>query len=151
MDQATYIKERVDGQINWFSNKSSKSKKNYITFRVIVIVLSVSIPFATGYVDEENIGKYIALAIGAAGVLIAALEGIESLLKYQENWVQYRVAAEALQREKMLFHTKAGNYSSSTAPFRDFVVRVEQILGDENNRWQEYQTNKGEDGGEAQA
>ena len=137
MNEATYMKERVDDQINWLDGKSGKNQKFYKRLRLIVIILSVLIPFATGYIDhwEGNIDEILKFSIGISGVIIAAIEGIQSLFKYQDNWVSYRVTAETLKQEKMLYLTKSGIYANNKTNFQSFVTRIEGILNGENQQW----------------
>lgn len=137
MDEATYMKERVDDQINWLDRKSGTNQRFYKRLRLIVIILSVTIPFATGYIGnwKDSIDDILKLSIGIAGVLIAAIEGIQSLFKYQDNWVSYRVTAETLKQEKMLYLTKSGIYANNNMNFQSFVTRVEGILSGESQQW----------------
>lgn len=137
MDATTYMKERVDDQINWLDGKSGKNQRFYKRLRLIVIILSVLIPFATGYIGnwDGKIDEALKFSIGIAGVLIAAIEGIQSLFKYQDNWVSYRVTAETLKQEKMLYLTKSGIYANSKMNFQSFVTRIEGILNGENQQW----------------
>ena len=104
MDQNTYLQKRVQDQQQWYSDKSSWNQKRFRTFKTIVIILSVSIPLATGYVEQG--GLALRIGIGLAGALIAILEGISTFNKYQEKWLEYRQAAEFLKREQLLFETK---------------------------------------------
>lgn len=142
MDETTYIKNRVEEQIEWMGKKSKKNKRNHLISKTIIIILSVLIPFLTGYITDDATGNIVKISVGVSGVIIAALESIQSLLKYQENWVQYRSAIEQLNRENFLFQTKAGLYASSKQPFKDFVAKIESILGDENQLWAEYASSK---------
>ena len=104
------------------------------TWRVILIILSVSIPFLTLLTDWRKEIKY---AVAGTGVLIAAIEGILGLYKFQEDWVNYRKTAESLKREKFLYLTKSGDYKKENA-FELFVTRIENILAKENANWSDY-------------
>ena len=86
MDQNTYLQKRVQDQQQWYSDKSSWNQKRFRTFKTIVIILSVSIPLATGYVEQG--GLALRIGIGLAGALIAILEGISTFNKYQEKWLE---------------------------------------------------------------
>jgi len=134
MDEKQYIKDRVDDQFNFFDKKSEASQRAYRAWRVILIILSVSIPFMTLMTEWNQNVKY---AVAFAGVLIAAIEGFLSLYKFQEDWVNNRKAAESLKREKFLFLTKAGIYKEEGA-FDNFVARIENILAQENKSWAAY-------------
>ena len=134
MDEKQYIKDRVDDQFNFFDKKSEASQNKYRIWRVILILLSVSIPFMTLMTEWDQQIKYI---VAFAGMLIAAIEGFLSLYKFQEDWVNNRKAAESLKREKFLYLTKAGDYKKEGA-FDLFVSRIENILAQENKSWAAY-------------
>ena len=134
MDEKQYIKDRVDDQFNFFDKKSESSQRKYRVWRVILIILSVSIPFLTLLTEWQQNIKYI---VAATGVLIGAIEGFLGLYKFQEDWVNNRKAAESLKREKFLFLTKAGAYKNEGA-FDLFVSRIEGILSQENKNWAVY-------------
>lgn len=135
LDQETYIKDRIDGQIKWYSGKSSSAQKRYKRLKVITLLCAVLIPFLTGLVDEIAWMNYV---IGGLGVLIAAIEGIQSLYKYRELWLEYRSTAELLKREKLIFQTLSGDYTEAADPFKLFVLKAEQIMAGEQSGWNEY-------------
>ncbi|HRK83272.1 MAG TPA: DUF4231 domain-containing protein [Saprospiraceae bacterium] len=135
LDQETYIKDRVEGQIKWYSNKSSAAQKRYKLFKVITLLCAVLIPFLTGLLEEIFWMKYV---IGTLGVAIAAVEGIQSLYKNRELWLEYRGTSEALKREKLLFQTLSGDYTEAADPFKLFVLKSEEIMAGEQSGWKEY-------------
>jgi len=133
-----YIRDRLEDQINWMDGKSTSNKKRYQWLKLIVIILSVAIPFLVLMIDVWPPCKYV---VAGAGVLIAALEGISSLYEYQSNWLNYRKTLESLQREKFMFATKSGLYKKNNT-FQFFVERVESILESENQSWAEFSMNQ---------
>ena len=140
MNPEEYIKERVDDQFNWMESKSARSQKKYKRIKILVIVFSVMIPFLTGLMDKwDNMFDYIQVSIGVLGVAVAISEGILSLNKYQDNWLNYRATAEALKREKLMYQTGVGKYAAGEKEsFPHFVMAIESILKDENAKWIEY-------------
>jgi hypothetical protein len=133
MDADEYIKERVEDQIRWLSDKSRWSQCWFKKLRAVEIVLGCAIAFLVGYADAHAAVK---VAAGVLGVLIAAIGGLLSLYRFQENWVEFRVTAESLRREKFLFLTQAQPYNGEER-FQFLVSRVENILGAENAKWGE--------------
>lgn len=133
MGLETYLTERVQNQENWMERKSGSSKRSYQRSKLIVIILSVSIPFLVTMLDDYAYFKYV---IAAVGVLIAAIEGILSLYDFQNNWINYRQTLEALKREKFFFATKSSVYKKDPS-FQFFVERIETILTMENKNWSE--------------
>jgi hypothetical protein len=144
MDAQEYIQQRVDDQLNWFEKKSAWNQSRYKWLRTGTIAASVSIPVLSGMIAQFSWLTYV---VGALGAMVALIEGILSLNKYQDNWVHYRSTAEALKREKLLFQTRSGLYQKAQDPFHLLVSQVETILQSENQAWRE-STTKEEDGGE---
>ena len=133
MGLETYLKERVQDQEDWMEGKSGSCKRNYQRLKLLVILLSVSIPFLVTMIDVNDLFKYV---IAGVGVLIAAVEGILSLYDYQNSWINYRQTLEALKREKFFFATKSSIYKKDNS-FQFFVERIETILTMENSNWSE--------------
>ena len=132
MTVQNYLKERVDDQIDWYGKKSKFNQRWYKRLKSIAILCSVCIPFLTGFADRFGEGTII--IIGVLGVSIALIEGILSLNKYHELWLEYRKTAELLQREKILFATNSGPYQQEQK-LTKLVERCENIMGAENSSW----------------
>jgi hypothetical protein len=142
-----FLINRLGDQITWYDNKSGFFKKQWANSRRWVIILSAAIPFLVGLIGM-NFGNgqnnmYFDLAIklfvGAAGVAIAILEGLNSLHKSQEHYIDYRMTAEQLRQEFSYFMGKSGDYAdlSSESAYSKLVTRTEGIMAGENNRWAE--------------
>ncbi|MFA5782158.1 MAG: DUF4231 domain-containing protein [Bacteroidales bacterium] len=140
MNEENYLKDRVDDQIKWYSDKSSTNKMLYHTCKISEIIIAAVIPFLTGIVDKFPDLKYL---IGTLGVIIAILAGLILIFKFQEKWTQYRTTSETLKHEKYLFLTRTGLYQGEN-PFNLLVERVEFLISKENSNWSQYiiQTNK---------
>ena len=142
MDQKAYLSDRVDDQINWYSKKSKFNQNRYKLLKTIMILVSVTIPFLAGLIKGES--DILKIAVGVGGIMIAGIEGILSLYKYQDLWLQYRLAAEMLEREKILFITETGQYENNPNAFKQFVKQAESIMGSENQAWLESQKKEDE-------
>ncbi len=131
--QEDYLKKRLEDQINWYDRKSSKSQKMFKRIQLVTIVSAACIPFLAGYLSEIIFLKYI---IGALGLLVAVLTSINSLYKYQENWIAYRTTCESLTHEKYLYMTGTKPYHGKES-FNLLVQRVEMLISQENSSWAE--------------
>ena len=80
------------------------------------------------------------------GVAMATIGGLLSLYRFQEKWIEYRVTAESLKREKFFFLTGTAPYDVDDR-FQTLVTRVEAILAAENVQWAESTAVKKEAGG----
>lgn len=131
LDESKYIKERLDEQINWYDTKSIKNQKVYKRIKILQIISAALIPFLSSLVADF---KYFIYVVSFLGVLVSILEGILSLGKYHENWIEYRSICETLKREKYMFLGKAGVYSENSS-LEVLVERIETIISNENINW----------------
>lgn len=132
MDEQTYIKERLDEQIEWYDNKSKDSQNKFKLSKYFVISASAIIPFLVNLNIESII---IRVAVSLLGIVITISESIVSLNKYNENWIEYRTVCETLKHEKYMYLNRSGVYSDEENRFTFFVERVESIISQENVNW----------------
>jgi len=130
LTSSDYLEQRLDNQINWYSDKSSRCKVWYRSLRIVEIVAAAIIPLLSG-MDNLLYGNWI---IGGLGMLIAIAAATGSLFKYHENWIQYRATSEALKHEKFLFLGGSAPYDGENA-FQLLVQRVEGLISKENTNW----------------
>jgi hypothetical protein len=137
MNESEYLETRVIAQINYYDRKSVYNKKWFTMLRIGETILALLIPFLTGYITNEPSSAPIKFIVGLAGVLVAAAANLVTMLKFQENWVNYRSIEEALRHEHLLYLTKAGAYKDSGS-FPVFVESIESIIARENSSWLSY-------------
>lgn len=135
MDEKTYIKERLDDQIDWYSNKSKRSQNWFKALRIVEIIAAGIIPLLAGYATDSE--PELKIIIGLLGVVIAFVAGIISLNKFQEIWIEYRTTSETLKHHKYLFLTKASPYDKEDS-FQMLVQTVEALISKENSNWNNY-------------
>ena len=144
MEQDTYIKDRLDHQIEWYDNKSIRNQTWFRRLQIISILASGMIPFVTGYITDTTIA--LKAIVGLLGVLVSVITATLGLYRFQENWLEYRTTSESLKHEKILFTTRSGPYELEE-PFKILVQRVEHLISKENSNWfhKMGKTNKPED------
>jgi len=133
LNEAQYMEQRIDDQITWYSGKSRRNKISYRTLRILSIIIALSIPILTGFIGKGH-DDMMKVTISVAGALVALFEGLLSLYKYQENWIQYRSTAESLKHHKFLFETRAAPYHEAGA-FSQFVQVAEALMANERMSW----------------
>ncbi len=134
LNEEEYISERVDGQIEWYDNKSQKAQSWFKRIRIIEIIAAGSIPLFAGFGSGENWSIFI---VGVLGALVAMLASLLSLNQFHENWIEYRTTCESLKHEKYLFLTNSEPYHIDDS-FGLFVQRIESLISKENSAWSQY-------------
>ena len=132
MNKEEYLKKRLDNQIEWYDKKSAWNQKWFRSLQVIAILAAASITFLSGYMTDELM--WIKISIGLLGLLVAAVTGILSLYRFQENWIEYRTICESLKHEKFIYLTRTDPYDGENA-FTLLVERVETLISKENTNW----------------
>jgi hypothetical protein len=126
---------RLETQIAWYSKKSRYNQRWFKALKVVQIVIAAVIPVAAA----ADVGS---AWIGAGGAVIVALEGLQQLQQYQQNWAAYRSTAERLKHEKFLFLSEAGPYASVERPEALLAERVEGLVSQEHAAWVSQQSEK---------
>jgi hypothetical protein len=141
IDEETYIRERLDDQIDWYSKKSSSNKKLHYFFRIVELLITAVIAIMA--LLECFYFKFI---IGALGISLTSLYSIHIFCKLQENWIEYRKTSEILKHEKYMFLARSGVYNnpdiSSDIPFKILVERCETVISHENINWAQLNSNE---------
>jgi len=135
MNEAEYLENRLDNQIDWYSKKSAVNKKYFRSCQVILLVLATLITLSGTFDGEEF--YWVAYTLPFLGASIAIISGLLGFYKFQENWLEYRTVSESLKHEKFLFLTKSEPYHEDKA-FGLLVNRVETLLSKENTNWSQY-------------
>lgn len=142
METDEYIRDRLDDQINWYSQKSQWNQQWFKRLRIVEILFATTIPFLVSQVTPET--GWLKLVIGAMGVVIALISGLVTLYKFQEDWIEYRTTAETLKHEKFLYLTKTRPYDGDN-PFALLVERAESTISKENTNWAQLTRDRGKE------
>ena len=120
-----------------------KPYQNWIQERLqlVTIVSAACIPFISGYLSSGP--EFLKYFIGFLGMLVAISTAVNSLYKFQENWIAYRTTCESLLHEKYLYTTGTKPYDVKE-PFNLLVQRVELLISKENSSWAELTKKAGE-------
>ena len=135
MDEAKYIKDRLDSQLDWYDKKSGWNQSWHKKLRILEVLAASSIPFLTGYITDTT--PDMKVVVGGLGVLIAVSSGVIALFKFQEHWLQYRTTAESLKHHKFLYLTKTAPYTDENS-FNLLVESVEGLISKENSNGVSY-------------
>ncbi|MEN8178946.1 MAG: DUF4231 domain-containing protein [Pseudomonadota bacterium] len=138
----TYLNEHLEGQEGWYNSKATNYKMWSKWLGLLIIAAGAGTTlvqiWATG-AEPTSVG-WTAIVTALLGVLVILAKGIERLWTFDENWLNYRQASEAIKREKRYYINAAGPYrdeNNESAAYRLFVERVEDIImAEQHTFWQ---------------
>lgn len=119
---------RLEEQIAWYDNKSGHNQRTFKQLKVVQLASAATIPVLAG----TSVTPWVT---GLLGALIVALEGIQQLNQYQQNWVTYRSTCESLRHEKYLYLANAGPYTDPAQAHALLADRIEGLISQEHARW----------------
>jgi len=138
MDIDSYIKDRLDDQINWYSNKSGSFKCWHERISMLSIVLGALVALIPTLVLYSSNVKTLSIFVSSIlGAIIVIIQAIDKLKKYKELHIQYRYTCERLKHEKYMFQYKAGDYLTGDSRQLEglFIERCESIMSTEVSSW----------------
>ena len=124
------IFERLEDQIRWYDQRSTRNMRRFKRLKTTEIVAAAAIPFLAVW-DFQ----YSRIVTAILGVLITVLEGMLQLNQYHENWISYRSTCESLKHEKFIFLAHAAPYSNVTDPRALLAERIESLVSQEHAKW----------------
>ena len=136
MTQEEYFKNVVHPDKEWYSKRASQYRFYHISSRVLIIVFSALTAFIAGQAITEK-----DLIIAIVSSLVVIITAISELMKFKEQWTEYRSTAERMKKEINLFETSTLPYNSETG-FNLFVQNFENIKEKEHQNWRAYITEK---------
>ena len=130
------VKTRVSYLLRWYHKKAAHYK--FVTY--IATGLSVTLPAFLSLLNT-NVGKEL-LGSACAGRLLVILPllssvgaGFYAFIQSRTNWIRYRLAAERIKRETVLYiNTYSKGYSQSAE--QEFLQRIEDICANEVLEWE---------------
>ena len=143
-EREAYV-EVVSNYIDYYNSRAFRCKMLFYGTNFAKIVGLAGITFVK--VIEKD-GSNFSTVAAVITTLCLVLEGAMALFRWQEKWILYRNAQNALMKEKRQFAVREGIYSNTEDYFSLFVMTVEGIIDDEARKWNSYmreQQQKNED------
>jgi hypothetical protein len=119
---------RLEDQIAWYDKKSGQNQRTFKQLKVLQLASAAGIPVLA----STSATPWVT---GILGALIVALEGIQQLNQYQQNWVTYRSTCELLRHEKYLYLANAGPYTNPEQAHALLADRIESLVSQEHAKW----------------
>ncbi len=133
-EELSYLRDRVDDQYCYYDGKAAKLKKLAQFLQIAILVCGALIPLSVKLAETWPIASYLTIGLG---VLVTIFQGVSTVGKHSELAKLFRGTAEKLKREQYLFLHDIGEDGKAPYDFKIFVAKCEQIMSNENNRWQE--------------
>ncbi len=142
---ATELFERDDllgGQERWYDERAGRNKRWTQRLGVTIVLAGAATTvvqlWAPPPPGEPDLPVHWSAAVTALlGALVVLAKGVERIWDFDGTWKTYRMASEAMKRERRLYLTAAGPYHDldDAEAYRSFVERLERVMSDEGSAY----------------
>jgi hypothetical protein len=131
-DISEYIAKRVDDQLAYFDSSALKNQRAYKRPKSTSIACNVltTMTIALAFTVSEQYKVYMGILALVLSTIVLATYQWEEFQNYGAKWEKFRLVAEHLKSEKLLFLNRAGHYDEQDerVAAREFVETVENII-----------------------
>ncbi len=129
------IRYRVSNLLIWYVKRASLYKISFMSSTITVSAIGVLIPIATNFAFDNSSTKIFISVLGGLSTILTA---VVSLFACRENWLRYRISAEALKSEVVKYLTLLPPYCDENKD-KTLVLNIEAIAKEEGKHWVEEQ------------
>ena len=128
-DLHEYAREVAQGSYDWYRSHAIRSRRLYKGSEVAVIVASAAIPVFAAILPATI---WIPALLGGA---VAATTGLRPVFHWQDNYLRFSEAREAVERERRMYRLGAGAYADPATRDQVLVKAVSTVEQSEMGGW----------------
>jgi hypothetical protein len=128
-DQSGYAMRVADESYEWYKSRAIRSRRRYRATEIAVLIMSGAIPVAVA------IRPGTTALTAVLGASVAVISGLDSVFHWQDNYMRYSQAREAVEAERRRYRIAEGRYKRPETRDKRLVLEITKIEQDEMGRW----------------
>jgi hypothetical protein len=128
-EKATYAQRIADESFDWYRTAAIRARRLYRTSEISTIIISGLVPLSAVVLPANTI---VPALLGSAVVMIT---GLRSVFHWNENYLRFSRAREAVEAERRSYHTNAAPYELSADRDALLVQAISEIEQNEMGQW----------------
>lgn len=125
----SYAMNLANESFDWYRGAAFRSRKSHRISECVLLVVSAAVPAAAA------ISPHSAIAPAILGALVVVLSGLRAVFHWQDNYLRFSGAREAIEAERRLYHTGARPYEDSATRDQHLAAAVSRIEQEEMAGW----------------
>jgi hypothetical protein len=114
---------------NWYKSHAIRARRSFKAAEMALLVGAACVP-TSAVLWPEN-----ATVPAVLGGLVVILAGLRSIFHWQENYLRFSSAREAVEAERRLYRTSAPPYDNPASRDQVLVAAVSRIEQEEMRGW----------------
>jgi hypothetical protein len=135
-DADQYAVGIAEASYGWYKAAAIRSRRLYKALESLLILASAAVPIAA-LLDPQN-----SLIPGILGALVVVITGLRAVFHWQENYLRFSAAREAVEGERRLYRTYATPYDDAATRSQFLVAAVTRIEQEEMQGWLQVATER---------
>ena len=124
-----YAMSIANSSYGWYRSAAIRSRRWYRVSETAVLVVAAAIP-ATAAIMPHN-----AIAPAVLGALVVILSGLRTIFHWQDNYLRFSRAREAVEAQRRLYHTSAKPYEDTVTRDQVLAAAISRIEQAEMGGW----------------
>ncbi len=126
---AGYAMTLADTSHEWYRLHAARARVSYQVSECLTLVLAAAVPVTAALSPGE------AFLPAVLGGLVVVLTGLRTVYHWQENYLRFSAAREAIEHHRRLYRTGAPPYDDLFERDKVLVARVSEIEHVETGQW----------------
>lgn len=119
----------ADASYDWYKAHAIRSRFSYKLTETLLLVVAAAIPTSASVIGDT---PAVPAILGAA---VVVLTGLRSIFHWQDNYLRYSAAREAIEAERRLYTTRASPYDDDATREQLLAATVSRIEQEEMRGW----------------
>ncbi|NRQ36300.1 DUF4231 domain-containing protein [Nonomuraea sp. NN258] len=128
-EPAGYALRVADDSYTWYRGAAIKARRHYRLSEILQLLISAAIPVSA--VMNPNDAKAPAIL----GAILVVLTGLKSIFHWQDDYLRFSAAREAVEAERRLYLTGAEPYADLSTKDQTLAAAVTRIERQEMEVW----------------
>ncbi|MFJ7077066.1 DUF4231 domain-containing protein [Streptomyces sp. NPDC098781] len=124
-----YAMRVADGSYAWYRDAAVRARRYFRMTETLLLLVSAAIP-VSAVVSSRN-----ALVPAVLGGVVVVITGLRSVFHWQDDYLRFSEAREAVEAERRLYYTGAEPYADATTRDQALATRVTRIEQREMGTW----------------
>lgn len=124
-----YAMRVANGSYDWYSNAAVKARRYFRLTETLLLLVSASIPVSAVISSRNTVVPAI------LGGVIVVITGLRSVFHWQDDYLRFSEAREAVEAERRLYYTGASPYAEPATRDQILAAGVTRIEQREMGTW----------------
>lgn len=124
-----YAMRVANGSYDWYRNAAMKARRYFRLTETLVLLVSASIP-VSAVLSSRN-----AEVPAILGGIVVVITGLRSVFHWQDDYLRFSEAREAVEAERRLYYTRAEPYADPETRDQALAANVTRIEQREMGTW----------------